>query len=76
MTEKIRSGEMVPLIDRTCINGHVIRASSAATVCRECGAGLKLICPACGDLYPRTYREHSGSAKHRAAIVEAVGRLP
>jgi hypothetical protein len=32
------------------------------------------VCRRCGEIYERTYEEHTGSEKHREAIWKAVGR--
>lgn len=32
------------------------------------------VCPICKGGYPRTYEEHTGSAKHRLAVAKATGR--
>lgn len=33
-------------------------------------------CPVCRATYARTYEEHTGSERHRAAVAAATGRTP
>lgn len=53
---------------------YVVTEAEVERYGRDNRRGSMVTCPRCGGAYGRTYEQHTGSERHRAAVRAAVGR--